>query len=308
MKFHSVFSNFSPEPIHRFWVFSDLQQSDPVNAERCMHTGVEDFISLGLDIDGACYLGDSTEGRNKAHLEEMADMQVRELARVDAPVFYVMGNHEFDFHRWNGTPGDLTIPMRERIIREPQWHTTESPLDWTFTSDLGDLVLFFLSDRCDPKDPTWVTTHCGAQDVAGCEMSPHDFEADAEVVRKQLAAIDKPFFSFSHYGFPGGNRDGEGTLQAMLLPFPEQHVSHFYGHSHIGDKQWGKQDVYRQISTIDDSATTQFDIASLENLRGSAIRSAIVEWYGGHSFGVFFRNHTRASWDKCLIERRPPLA
>lgn len=307
MKAKSPFGNYAATPLRRLWVFSDLQQSDPVNASRCMHTGVEDFLSLGLDIDAVCYLGDSTEGTNLAHLEEMADMQVRELARVDAPVYYAMGNHEFDYHRWVEGPSKLTIPMRERILREPQWHTSASTLDWSFRKDFGDLVLFFLTDRCDEADGTWVTTHCGQRNIKGCEMSAHDFGPDAARVRDEMAALDKPFFTFSHYGFPGGNRDGEGPLQEMLLPLPDLHVAHFYGHSHIGDKVWGKQNVFRQVSTINDSPTSQFDVASLENLRGSAIRSAIVEWYGGHRFGVFFRNHTTATWEKCLVEHAPPI-
>ena len=112
----------------RFWVFSDLQQHDPANARRCMHAGVEDFLSLRLPVDAACYLGDSTEGTDLGHLREMADMQVEALARVDAPVWYVMGNHEFDFQRWSDPPptGRVAIPMRERILGEKQWHTTAS--------------------------------------------------------------------------------------------------------------------------------------------------------------------------------------
>ena len=298
----SVSTGLKGVPRHRLWVLSDLQQSDPVNASRCMHTGVEDFLSLGLAVDAVCYLGDSTEGSKLAHLEEMADMHVRELARVDAPVYYVMGNHEFDYHRWVEGASALTIPMRDRILREPQWHTTASPLDWSLSVDLGDLALFLLSDRCDPADRTWVTTHCGQRDVINVAMAPHDFAADAEAVRGEMAAIQKPFFTFSHYSFPGGNRDGEGPFQEMLLPLPPNVVAHFYGHSHIGDHHWGGRNVSRQISTVNDSAITQFDIASLENRRGSAIRSAIVEWYGGRHFGVFYRNHSEGRWEKCLLE------
>ena len=37
---------FRREARRRLWVFSDLQQSDPRNAEYCMHAGVDDFLSL----------------------------------------------------------------------------------------------------------------------------------------------------------------------------------------------------------------------------------------------------------------------
>lgn len=297
----SINEAFLREPQRRIWVFSDLQQSDPVNAEKCMHIGVEDFLSLKIGVDAVCYLGDSTEGCVLEHLEEMADMQVRELARIDAPIYYVMGNHEFDYHRWsNEGAGALTIPMRSRILRESQWHTTASPLDWCLTADLGGLELVLLSDRCDPDNRTWVTTHCDQRNISGAPMGTHDFDADAEVLRRSLAAIDKPFFTFSHYAFPGGNRDDEGPLQAMLLPLPQNALAHFYGHSHIGDAVWGKRNLYRQISTVNDSAITQFDIASLEDMRGSAIRSAVIEWYGGRSFGVFFRNHSSHLWEKAF--------
>ena len=35
-----------PPAKRRFWVFSDLQQSDPDNARRCMETGVRDFLHV----------------------------------------------------------------------------------------------------------------------------------------------------------------------------------------------------------------------------------------------------------------------
>lgn len=298
----SEYNCFHPVPLRRFWVFSDLQQSDPVNARYCMHTGVDDFLSLGIPVDAVCYLGDSTEGCKIEHLEEMADMQVKALARVDAPVYYAMGNHEFDYHRWCEGAGSLTIPMRARILKENQWHTTASPGDWSFSKDFGDIVLFFLSDRAEPELGRWCSTHCYHLNVPEEVVTEHDHAADAERVRAEMAAIDKCFFTFSHYSFHGGNRDTEGEIQQMLLPLPAHHIAHFYGHSHTGDRVWGKQNCFRQISTINDTPTTQFDIASLENKRGNAVRSAIVEWYGGHSYGVYFRDHSRKCWEKSFTE------
>lgn len=286
----------------RFWIFSDLQQSDPANAFKCMHTGVSDFISLSIPIDAICYLGDSTEGTDLARLREMADMQVAELSRVDAPVYYVMGNHEMDYHRHADKYPELTLPMRERILREPKWHTTASPLDWALTVDFGDMSIILLSDRCDPAEPSWVTSHCGIRKIDDVPQANHDFTPDIDALRERLLALDKPVFTMSHYSFPGGNRDAEGPLQAELLPLPETVAAHFYGHSHIGDKAWGRENLFRQVSTVNGSRISQFDIASLENRRGTAVRSALLEWYGGRSFGVFFRNHSDKSWEKIHLE------
>ncbi len=286
----------------RIWVMSDLQQSDPRIAKFCMETGVGDFLSLGIPVDAICNLGDTTEGGDLAHLAEMADMQVRVLARVDAPIYYVLGNHEFDYHRYVNGPGRLRVPMRERILREPQWHTAESLADWSFSADFGDLALFFLTDHGDVETGRWCTTHCYHQDVPHDRPAPHDHDADAAVVRSQMATLDKPFFTFSHYSFHGGNRDFEGDLQEKLLPLPPTHIAHFYGHSHVGDHYWGRENYLRQVSTINDTATTQFDVASFEGRRGNTIRSAVVEWYGGHDYAVFFRDHLNHRWEKVLTE------
>lgn len=290
------------EPLHRFWVFSDLQQSDPRSATYCMETAVGDFLSLGLGIDAMCYLGDSTEGATLSHLEDMADMQVRLLAKIDAPVYYAMGNHEFDFHRHHNVGSPVRIPMRDRIIGEPQWHTSDSLLDWTFQADFGEMTLVFITDRADPVAGKWCTTHCYHHNLTGDDGGEHDHAPDAEAARDSMAAIGKPFFTFSHYSFKGGNRDFEGDLQEMLRPLPPEHVAHFYGHSHVGDHVWGREHFLRQISTITETPTTQFDIASLEGFRGNTIRSAVLEWYGGRSFGVFFRDHLHHLWEKTYFE------
>lgn len=47
----------------------------------------------------------------------------------------------------------------------------------------------------------------------------------------------------------------------------------------------------------------QVDVASLENYRGSAIRSVLLEWYAAGEIGVLFRNHTLRCWDDCLLTR-----
>ena len=63
----------------------------------------------------------------------------------------------------------------------------------------------------------------------------------------------------------------------------------------------GGKDCLRQVSGVDGSALTQFDVASLENRRGNAVRSAVVEWYGGAAYGVFFRDHSARRWEKAFL-------
>ena len=208
----------------RLWVISDLQQRDPANARRCMHAGVEDFLSLRLPVDAVCYLGDTTEGTDPAHLREMADMQVEALARVDAPVWYAMGNHEFDFHRWGGELGRVTIPMRERVLRERQWHTTPSVRDWLLVADFGDVALALFSDHAAP-DGSWFCVHGGASDGENRIDYPDPGAADR--ARAAIAALGKPVFTMSHYAFPGGNRASE--LMGRLRPLPPNVVAHLYG-------------------------------------------------------------------------------
>ena len=289
-----------PPAKRRFWVFSDLQQSDPENARRCMETGVSDFLSLQIPIDAACYLGDSTEGTDPEHLREMSDMQVRAMARVNAPVYYAMGNHEFDLFRASDR-SRVVIPIRDRILGETQWRITPNVRDWLLVADFGDMALALLSDHAD-ESGAWWTTHGIIHGLPEGTPDPHGDEAAR--IRDSIAGLGKPVFTMSHYSFPGGNRPS--PLQAGILPLPSNVVAHFYGHSHVGDAVWGKENLWRQVSGTDNEPVEQFDIASLENRRGSAVRSAILEWYGGDRYGVFFRNHTRGLWERAHISMDGP--
>lgn len=296
-----ILSSFRKRALARFWVFSDLQQRDPRIARHCIYTALDDVLSLGLELDGACYLGDSTEGASLPHLEEMAAMQVEALAKIDVPIYYVMGNHELDYHRQNGSGTNLLIPMREAIRNNPQWHTTATPRDWCFSGKVGELTLFFLSDRAGTDGGDWIATHLSSYGVHGAESVNYDAKAHAVKVREEMGKIEGPFFSFSHYAYPGGNRSLEGPLQSYLMPLPGNMAAHLYGHSHIGDYTWGGKDGMRQISSIDGTAITQIDVSSLDNQRGTATRSAILEWYGGHDYGVFFRCHDEKRWEKAFL-------
>ena len=124
-------------------------------------------------------------------------------------------------------------------------------------------------------------------------------EADYQSLRDRLAALNKPLITLSHYSFAGGNR--AAPLFDRFLPLPAQERIHFYGHAHIGDAVWAGKDCYRKIAAVDNQPIIQVNVSSLENYRGSAIRSVILEWYETGEIGVCFRNHTRACWDDYLL-------
>ena len=92
-----VIAAASPKVVRRVWIVSDLQQRYPDRATHCMTRAADDFVSLGLHCDAVCYLGDAVEGGNIEFLMDMSRMQHEQFARVDAPVYYVLGNHDFDY-------------------------------------------------------------------------------------------------------------------------------------------------------------------------------------------------------------------
>ena len=118
---------------------------------------------------------------------------------------------------------------------------------------------------------------------------------------ERIGALKKPVISFSHYSFAGGNR--AAPLLDRFLPLPDNFQMHFYGHAHIGDAYWAGKDCYRKICGVDNQPIMQVNVASLENYRGTAIRSAIVEWYKGGEIGALFRNHSQRYWDDYLVVR-----
>ena len=285
---------------HRVWIISDLQQSQPARAEACLRTAIDDFVSLELACDQIWYLGDAVEGQNLAHLREMAQMQKEVFLSLGLPLRYVMGNHDFDYARWGGdASGSPVLPFYEVVKSVPGWKTTESIESFYFFDELGDYRLVFLSDHS-AADGRWVTTHGELFGAAG--EYPHGAAAYG-ALRAKIAASDKPVIMAGHYGFAGGNRPS--ALLNRLLPLPGNVRMHFYGHAHIGDAAWAKENRFRKIATIDHHDIPQIDVASLENERGNAIRSAVLEMYEDGGLGVFFRVHDRRMWEEAYWRGRP---
>jgi hypothetical protein len=290
-----ILQSIRTQVLHRVWVLSDLQQSVPTEARRCLTTAVEDFRSLNLPIEQIWYLGDAVEGAHLDHLEEMAAMQVEVLASFGVPLRYVLGNHDFDLLRLN--PG-LTGPkstFRDAVLRTPNWRTTDSIESFYFIDRIGEFTLLFLSDHADPQG-RWFSTHGLVNGDAAAY--PHDAAAYRRV-RDEIAAVPGPVITCSHYAFAGGNRPS--ALHDLMLPLPANIRLHLYGHAHIGDATWAGKDLYRKIACVDDHPIVQCDVASLEDGRGSATRSMVLEIYADRSLGLVFRNHSTRRWEESLL-------
>lgn len=289
----------APEVKHRLWVVSDLQQRFPERATYCMTRAMDDFTQLSMPVEAVFYLGDATEGENLEFIHRMAQMQVEQFARVDAPVYYSIGNHDFDYFRGHEKelPG-MTIPFAEYVGKVPQWHVQADYREMYSLIDIGDYVICLFTDHADPSG-SWYTTHGEIRgDVSAYPYTVQDYKA----VMEKLSALNKPVITMSHYAYAGGNR--EAPLFDRYLPLPENIMMHFYGHAHIGDAVWAGKDCYRKIAGVDDQAVKQINVASLENYRGTAVRSVIVEIYENDEIGVLFRNHSLRCWDDYLLVRK----
>ena len=274
---------------------SDLQQSLPAEARRCLTAATDDFDSLGLPVEQIWYLGDAVEGTSLDRLDEMAAMQVQRLGRYNVPVKYVLGNHDFDHLTEQRGATGRTAAFRDAVLGVPTWRTTDAIESFHFVDRIGDFTVLFLSDHADPAG-RWISTHGTVHGDA--TLYPHS-PAAYQQLRDQLADVGGPVITCSHYAFAGGNRPS--GLHDLMLPLPPSVKLHLYGHAHIGDAAWAGKDLYRKIACVDDHPVVQCDIASLEDGRGTAIRSAVLEIYRDHSLGLFFRNHTKREWEEHLL-------
>jgi calcineurin-like phosphoesterase family protein len=288
----AILSALSPRVLHRVWVMSDLQQALPAKARRCLSIAVDDFRRLAMPCERIWYLGDAVEGTNADHLAEMCRMQLEVLGSLNVPLRYVTGNHDFD-HAMFGTESDRGRPRPffwEAVKSVPTWKTTDSLDSLGFFDELGEYLVVFLSDHADPAG-RWVTTHGKLQ--RGPEHYPYARE-DYQAITDAIARSGKRTITAAHYAFPGGNRPSD--LLAQMLPLPPNVKLHLYGHAHIGDAAWAKEHLYRKVSCVDHHKAPQVDVASLEDDRGSEVRSVILEIYDDHTLAVYFRDHGRGAW------------
>ncbi|WP_066187902.1 MULTISPECIES: metallophosphoesterase [Gracilibacillus] len=276
---------------YRMWLFSDLQQSVPEQAEYCLSTAVDDFKSLDLTCDYIWYLGDAVEGNNQEQLRKMTEIQLNLLKPLNIPVRFVLGNHDFDYI-WDNRDSSEQLPVffHEAVANTEGWKTIDQLTSFYFSEDIGDYKVIFLSDHGDPAGE-WISTH-GL--VHGNEQKYPYTKDDLLALRQEIAQSSKKVITVSHGAFAGGNR--AFPLWDPLLPLPETVKVHFYGHSHIGDVVQGKEKVYRKIAYVDHEKTPQINVSSLENRRGDEVRSVILEIYQDATMGIYFRDHEKKIW------------
>ncbi|MBO5762393.1 MAG: metallophosphoesterase [Lentisphaeria bacterium] len=291
----TIFRSAQKEARHRFWLFSDLQQSEPERAERYFKAAVSDFKQLDSGAEAVCSLGDAAEGSDPVKLQIMIDMQIRELDSLQLPVYHCLGNHEFDYYRAALAQGKTPqVPFFEAVKGKKNWRLVPSFSDFWFSEEFPEFTMLFLSGHAS-ADGSWQADHQWLPD------SPdYPFTQDVWTrLKERFADTGKPVFTFAHCAFPGGNRPS--NILARMLPLPRNFRAHFYGHAHIGDALWAKENLYRQISGLDDSPVCQFNISSLDHWRGTTVRSAFFDYYGDGEYGVFFRDHLNHRWEQCFF-------
>ena len=270
--------------VHKVWVLSDLQQALPENTRRCLDAGISDFELLGRPAEQIWYLGDAIEGADPDRLRAMCTLQENAFAALNLPLCYATGNHDYDYARTHRDEAPW-MPFYQMVHDHPGWKTTETCEDFYFRTTVGKYPVYFLCDHVS-RENRWAVTHSHV--VWGQEEYPYT-QADAESLRQKMAAETEPIITCGHYGFSGCNRDH--FLMDHLLPLPKTERIHFYGHSHIGDWVWGKQDTWRRICWVDWHDVPQIDVSSFENIRGEHCRSVLLHIYEDGNMGIFFRDH-----------------
>lgn len=279
------------------WVVSDLQQREPEQARRCLMTAVADVRALGRPFDRIWHLGDAVEGEDCEHLERMAAMQVEAFASFGVPLLFVPGNHDFDWYR----SGGQDAVFRRAVLQMPGWRTTAQLDDVLITDTLATHRIFAFADHADPAGRWWAREGSPAGAI---EHYPHH-DATYASITMALRNDPRPVITLSHYAFPGGTRPA-GFL-ARLLPLPTQVRLHLHGHAHIGDRVWGGKDALRRIAGIDDHDALQVNVASLEDRRGSSIRSAFLDILADGSLAVLFRDHSARRWTDMVCTGPQPI-
>ena len=287
----------------RAWVISDLQTSSPEESRRVLTTAIEDIQELLSNLDQLWYLGDAVSGSNPEPNREVARVQIEHLDELGLPARYVMGNHDIDPPR---NADVFEMPFYERARDNDNWRTTDSPEAFYFIDELGSHTVMFLSDHVS-RDMEWCVTHGR---VRGDETAYPYTKADYRAAIESAGSRGNPLVIAGHNAFSGGNRPA--GLQDWFLPLPLNTVLHVYGHAHIGDERrlpsGSGHNAYETISYVNHHQVPQVDIASLEDRRGDAVRSAILETYVDGGCAIHLRDHSDGCWLESYHTYRPERA
>jgi calcineurin-like phosphoesterase family protein len=270
----------------RIWVHSDLQLSQPTLAEATLSRAVDDLLGLRLSFDAVWCLGDALGGKDIEALEEIAKISVAQIRRVNAPLYYLMGNHELDAFRKVGV---RCFPLHRLVREEPGWHA--APLEaFHFTERLGKALIVFLGDHL-AEDGDWWSLAGSIQGRAG--QYPHTAESYRKL-RQMMEDHDGPVIIASHYALPGGQRPS--PLLASLLPLPRNVSLFLHGHAHIGDTIFNAENPWQRANPISGETRLQYNISALESVRTPGSHSAILDLVNGVPERLRIRCHEKQEW------------
>lgn len=270
--------------VARIWVHSDLQLAEPKQAEVILSTAVDDLLELGISLDAVWCLGDAHCGTNEENLQLVAATNIAQLKRLNAPVYYVMGNHEMDLRNAKKV---LRFPLYDLAVNNPDWHVTVLD-ELYFCAEFNGFLVVFLSDHA-ALDGSWWTAH-GYVNGEG-----YPYLADSyERLRCLMRDHNGPVIMASHYAFPGGQRPSD--LMKQFFPLPENFRLHLYGHAHIGDLVWNKEDPWVREHPITGQPQKQFNISALESLRSPGSHSALLELHADGAIEMRIRCHLEKKW------------
>lgn len=270
--------------IMRIWVHSDLQLMEPEQAEVTLSTAVNDLLELGIPLDAVWCLGDAHCDMNEAKLQIVAATNIAQLQRLQAPVYYVMGNHEMDLHRAQGV---LRFPLYDLAVNNANWHVAALN-EIYFCAEFNGFLVVFLGDHV-ALDGSWWTSH-GEKDGVGYPYLQDSYEK----LRRLMRDYDGPVIIASHYSFPGGQRPSD--LMKQLFPLPENVRLHLYGHAHIGDLVCNKENPWQRENPITGHTQKQINISALESLRTPGSHSALMELHSDGSIALRIRCHLEKKW------------
>jgi calcineurin-like phosphoesterase family protein len=268
------------------WVISDVQPYTVDRARQVLKDATDDILRLNIPLTAVWCLGDALRGADLELLDIGTSVFLSELQRCEAPVCYVLGNHDMDYRR---EIHKCHFPLWEAARNEPSWHLQDKLEDFYFLRRFGKWLVVFMGDHADPGG-RWYSTH---GHVRGEEFYPHDLAAYAELSR-QLGEYDGPVMIASHYAFPGGQKPS--ALQAQLLPLPANVRALLHGHAHIGDLKWNKDDPWERVHAVTGHAFGQYNISALEPDRSPGSHSALVEFASSGVVSLRIRCHETREW------------
>lgn len=271
------------DSITLIWVHSDLQLAQPAQAEIILSTAVDDLLELGFDLDAVWCLGDAHCGVNEAALQAVAAINIAQLQRLQAPVYYVMGNHEMDLRE----AGTSVFPLHNLAANKPNWHVAALD-EFYFCAEFNGFLVIFMGDHAAP-DGRWWTSH-GYINGDGYPHSLHSYKKLLLLMDDYEGAV----IIASHYAFPGGQRPND--LMKQLLPLPENVRLHLHGHAHIGDLVWNKEHPWQRENPITGQVQKQFNISALESQRSPGSHSALLELHSNGSVDLRIRCHLEKKW------------